>query len=131
MGKENCLQLCQRAPPSPCKLPGPRPVVPTLRRALLHTEQDPGPTKRQPAEITCLVAQSCLTLFDSMDCSQPGSSGRKKLSILISYVFTTKATSPGSTAVCLDFPHGTLTSQTLKTAARSKQRPFPQIYWEN
>ena len=63
-----------------------------------------------PAESMCSVAQPCLTLFDPMDCSPPGSSGRKKLSILISYVFTAKATSPRSTAVCLDLPHGTLTS---------------------
>ena len=72
----------------------------------------PGaPPKGTPAESACSVAQPCLTLFDPMDCSPPGSSGRKKLSVLISYVFIAKATSPGSTAVCLDdLPQGTLTS---------------------
>ena len=43
MGKENGLQLCQQAPPSLCKLPGPRPVVLTQRRAPLPPEWDLGP----------------------------------------------------------------------------------------
>ena len=46
MGKENGLQLCQQAPRSPCKLPGPRPVVPTLRRAPLPPEWDLGPHQK-------------------------------------------------------------------------------------
>ena len=41
---------------------------------IMTTRRDTSIPKMLPCAVLCLVAQSCLTLCDPMDCSQPGSS---------------------------------------------------------
>ena len=92
--------VCRLSYPAACRIlvpgPGLEPVSPALADRFLTT----GPPEKSPSMyLQVKVTQSCLTLCDPMDCSQPGSSvhGISQARILewVAFPFSRGSSQPG------------------------------------